>query len=285
MDKVKIAVVGGGITGRLFQFLVPEATIYDWMPHPRAIMSLTRNYGANYLWQPLDGIPCRQFLVVTHIDGAPATLDKIRLYKSKVGKINETADWDRQFKTEMEGYDFLALPQSHIQYGHRIVSIDRHAHEIAFAAQAPIQYDILISTIPLYALLSLLSMDEPPGRLQFKPIFFKVARRPPDAPYPQDIMYVNYITNPDVGPYRFCDRFGERHYESIVPFDGPSTRRIQPGKIYPHPGVAETLEILEGFNIFTFGRYGSWAPDELVHETYTRIQEWRAAMEDTEEVR
>jgi hypothetical protein len=144
-----------------------------------------------------------------------------------------------------------------------------------FAGQPPVYYDILVSTIPLYSLLNMLQLREPPGRLQHKPIFFKVTARPPDAPYPTEVMYVNYLSNPDIPPYRFCDRFGERHYESILPFDGPSVKRYAPGKILSHPGVPSILEELEGFGIYTFGRYGSWHPDELIHETWHRIAAWK----------
>lgn len=283
MDKVKIAVIGGGITGRLVQFLIPEATIYDWT-QPRGIVPLTRNYGANYLWRPLAGIPCREFQVITHIDGKPPTFSAAMEYKKKIGKTGDLDNWARQFQREMTGYDFTSLPESRIQYDHRIVSIDRREHRLNFAKQTPVEYEMLISTIPLYSLLSLLGMDEPHGKLQFKPIFFKVTARPPDAPFPVDVLYVNYLTNAEIRPYRYCDRFGERHFESIVPFDGPSTKRIAPGKIYPNPYKQETLSILEGFDIYTFGRYGSWEPDELVHETFDRIAEWKAAWEDIQEV-
>lgn len=286
MRRVKIAVIGGGITGRLFQFVVPEAQIYDWLPQPRSRPSLTRSLGANYLWRPLDGLPCRQFRVVTRIDGLMPTLDLARAYKNKIGKYNDLQEWERQFQPEQVGYEFLELPHAQVQYNHRIVRINRMEHTIEFAAQETVRYETLISTIPLYSLLSLLGMPEPTGRLQFKPIYFRIMPRPADAPCPADVLYVNYLTDPKIAPYRFCDRMGERHWESIIPYpaEAQSTRRIAPGKIFPHPSVPDFLEVLEGHEIFTFGRFGSWAPDELVHETYDRIREWAATYEDTQEV-
>jgi len=286
MDHVEIAVIGGGITGRLVNFLMPSAVVYDWMPAPREIRQvLTRNYGANYLWHPIPGIPCREFKVVTRVDGQIPTFDNVAKYKFKIGKTGDITGWERQFQPEMIGYDFEHLPDVTIQYDHRITEIDAVSHILNFAKHPPVRYDTLISTIPLYALLALAGWPEPIGRLYYKPIYFKVTPRPPDAPFPTDIMYVNYISDPDIRPYRYCDRGRERHYESIVPYDGPSTKRIPPGKIFPNRHVPETLALLEAHDIHTFGRYGSWAPDELVHETYQQIVEWRAAWEDCEEVK
>lgn len=275
MTRVSLAVIGGGINGQLFKFAVPEAVIFDWKPNPPA--KLTRQFGANYLWEPIPDIPCRSFEVITAIDGdIIPTLEKVIRYKEKIGKPGDTADWQRQFQPRMRGYEFESFPPTSILYGHRIVQIDRAARTITFDKQGEVQYDLLISTIPLYSLLSLLGMPEPAGRLRYRPIFTKKTARPPDAPYPEDVMYVNYLSNPDLPPYRYCDRFGERHYESLVPFDSPGyTHRLTPGKIYMHPGVPGVLELLAGYGIFTFGRYGSWEPDELIHETWARITEWK----------
>lgn len=285
MEAVEIVVIGGGITGRLFNFLIPQSVVYDWMPNPRTIGPLTRNFGANYLWRPLDGIHCRAFSVVTHVDGQPPTLEAVQRYKEKIGKRDDVAEWERQFQLHMVGYDFEALPSVPIQYDHRVTRIDVEAHTLHFAKQGDMRYDTLISTIPLYALLALMGWPEPPGGLRYKPIYFKVTARPPDAPFPAQTMYVNYLSDPAITPYRFCDRARERHYESIEPYDGPSTKRIAPGKIYSHPQVPELLALLEAYDIHTFGRYGSWSPDELVHETFRDIQDWRASWDDVQEAK
>lgn len=284
MEDVTIAVIGGGITGRLFKFLIPQATVYDWMPQPRTMRPLTRNYGANYLWQPLPGIPCRSFEVITRVDGQLPNSTSVSRYKEKIGKTGDVDGWERQFQPFMTGYDFIELPDVAVLYDHRITEIDPIAHTLTFAKQPPVRYDTLVSTIPLYALLSLAGWPEPVGKLYFKPIYFKIIPRPPDAPFSEETMYVNYISDPNIGPYRFCDRGRERHYESIVPYDGPSTKRIAPGKIYPNRHVGETLALLEAHDIHTFGRYGSWAPDELVHETFLNIEEWKATWDECQEV-
>lgn len=277
MRSIDILVIGGGISGQLVQVAVPEAEIFDWHPQPRVARPLTRHFGANYLWEPLPGIDCRSFRVVTHIDGDTPTLKKVIAYKNKIGKPGDIGSWQVQFQEDMTGYDFISLPTPTIHYNHRIIEIDRLHHTLLLANGEYVIYGTLISTIPLYSLLSLLGMNEPADPLRFDPIFFKVMEQPPDAPFNPDVMYVNYLSNPDVEPYRFCDRFGERHYESIIPFaaTGPGMRRFIPGKIHPNPQTRAICDDLNTFSIYTFGRFANWNPDELVHETYRAILAWR----------
>lgn len=284
--QVHIAVIGGGITGQLIQLQIPEAVIYDWQPRPRTMYPLTRNFGGNYLWKPIPGLPCRKFPVVTHIDGAPATPATILAYKHKIGKEGEESvinNWKTQFQPHMTGYDFLQLPEPRVEYDHRIVSIDYFLNTILFASGLLVSYDYLLSTIPLYSLLSMVgttALREVGNSLRFKPIYVRVVKSPPDRRYSEDTFYVNYLSEPDVAAYRFTDRNAERHYESIIPMQGHETRCIKPGKIYDNPDVYGVLDHLERRNIFTFGRYGSWASDELVHETWEKIEEWRLGVHD-----
>ncbi len=283
MKEVNIAVIGGGITGQLIKHAMPSATVYDWKAPPTGDQrKLTRSFGANYLWERIGGIPCREFKVITHIDGRPATLDGIIDYKRKIGKNYEVPEYNGglspQFTPETWGLEFTDFPKVDINYGYRITQIDRLDHTIHFADKPAIRYQSLMSTIPLYSLLSLLGMPEPTGRLKYDPIYLKVMSPTPDARYDTrsgEVMYVNYLSDSDIVPYRYCDREGERHYESIVPYRGVTqSRRLIPGKIHPHPGAREMRELLEGFDIYTFGRYGKWAPDELVHQTWRDIIGW-----------
>lgn len=276
MPRVPIAVIGGGITGQLVKYQCPEAVVYDWHTHAPP---LTRMFGANYLWEPIGDLPCTAFDVTTHVDGMSPSMATIALYKEKIGKLSELTDLDtipRQFLAHQTGYE-LTMPRMEVAFGYRVTYIDRSMHRIKFANGEEVIYDHLVSTIPLYSLLSLLGMPEPTGRLKFRPIFFKVMAIPPDA-IPITGWYVNYLSDPLIKPYRYCDRNGERHYESLEPYASVATKRFSPGKIYPHPAVPEYLELLNGYNIQTFGRFGSWDPDELVHQTWHRISEWKEAM-------
>src|SRR5215211_6114100 len=157
MTKVKVAVIGGGITGQLIQLQIPEAEIFDWQHQPRHTQPMTRNFGGNYLWEPIPGLPCRSFQVITHIDGEPATQERILRYKKKIGKQYEITginNWIKQFEPYMQGWDFLSLPTPRVHYDHRIVGLDERHHRLAFANGVLIEYDYLLSTIPLYSLLA-----------------------------------------------------------------------------------------------------------------------------------
>ena len=120
---MEIIVIGGGISGRLFQFYVPEAHILDWGKPPKKNKQLTRMYGANYLWEELPDIECKKFSVITHVDGQEATHDSIRRYKEKIGKTFDQAHWDAQFNPLMTGYDIISLPESRIRYECRVKEI------------------------------------------------------------------------------------------------------------------------------------------------------------------
>jgi hypothetical protein len=109
---------------------------------------------------------------------------------------------------------------------------------------------------------------------RYDPIFVKISERPPDAPYPPSMMYINYISDPAVAPYRFTDRGTERHYEALSPMMGSTARKIVPGKIHPSPRAVRAITQLTDADIFCFGRFAAWNPEELIHETYTRILAW-----------
>lgn len=276
-DRPRIVVIGGGITGQLFQLQVPEAEIYDWKSAVRTIRPLTRNFGGNYLWKPIPGVECRSFPVVTHIDGHPATEDSIRAYKKKIGKAYEEEmpnNWAQQFQTEMTGWDFIQLPEPRVNFDHRIVEIDIVHQTVRFVGRPAVSYDVLISTIPLYAFLNQIGWTTT-GPLKYSPIYVRVITNVPDRRFGKEVFYVNYLSDPSIMIYRTSDRDDERHYESLQPLTGHFTTKIVPGKIHPHNEVKQILRNLTKNNIYTFGRYGSWQPDELVHETWDRITEWR----------
>lgn len=272
----RIVVIGGGITGRLVGFRCSEATVLDWGPPPRNDR-LTRSYGTNYLWEPLPGIPCRAFTVVTHVDGQVPTEESILAYKRKINKLGDGGDWSRQFQHETTGYDIEEMPQIPILYQRRIVEINPDRRLVVDSTGEVHTYDRLVSTIPLPALLAMLKEWIPisgGGPFESDPIYVKIGPRPPDAPYPDDVLYVNYLSNPDVPPYRVCDRFGERHWEGLTDMGLAPTKMLKPGKIHPHPYTEMWRKMLSTYDIYCFGRYATWRPDELVHETYQEIVQW-----------
>ena len=273
IHKYKIVVIGGGITGQLVQFCIPHARILDWSKPPKTKRPLTRMYGANYLWEPLDGIECSKFTVITHVDGSEANHESIRRYKEKIGKSFDQAHWDAQFKTVMEGYNIISLPNIDVSYECRVKEIFIKEKKLLLSSGTDISYDILISTIPLYALMDMchISQKRP---FQYKPIYIRIEARPLEAQYPPTTWYVNYLSDPDIYPYRYTDRDNKRHYEGLTSMGRIPTRKISPGKIYPNPAAPVVLELLEKDDIFCFGRFGRWDPEELLHTTYSSIKNW-----------
>lgn len=279
----RILVLGGGITGRLVQYAIPESTIYDWAAPPaRDNPSLTRQFGTNYLWEPIDGLKCRSFQVITHVDRLPATVGSVAAYKVKIGKARDEHTWGKQFATDTTGWDLVETPKSTIAYNMRAVEINPKDRRVVWSNGMVMSYDVLISTIPMYSLISLLTKvpwvkeigDLTYGKFRNDPIYVKVTARPPDASHPQDVLYVNYISDPLVPVYRYCDRFGDRHYESLAPLQNSMvpTKKLVPGKIHP---IDCDLVVLNAMwrlgGIQCFGRYARWDPEELVHDTFRQI--------------
>jgi hypothetical protein len=281
---MRIVVLGGGITGKLVHHRMPDAHVFETSGPPQSTRHLTRSFGTNYLWEPIPGLKCFDFPVVTHVDGLPPTTESVVRYKTKVDKAYEveqlhlvSALIQEQFKSEQTGYDFAELPDTPIAYNARAVEINRLARRVVFSNGRVIPYDYLISTIPLYALAELITprlteFDDLGGRTAFKydPILVRIVQRPPDAPYPDSTLYVNYLSDPNVVAYRYCDRYGERHYESIKPMTLMPNRKLVPGKIHPL-AVGPLLYRMSRYGIETVGRYASWEPNELVHLTWRRI--------------
>jgi len=270
----RIAVIGGGITGQMAQWAMPHADVYDWKPRPTTV--LTRNYGGNYLWKPIshDGVTCRPFSVITEIDGKAPTMAAAKAYKAKIGKDMEHPGlWEMQFKHKMPGWDFVTIPDSRIHYQHRLTGIHMGRHVLTFENGTEVVYDALISTIPLYSLLSMVGM-EPIRGLKFAPIYVKKYPAPErfgmQATNPLGF-YINYLSTPDIESYRYTDRDGERHYESLIPLSQPMTK-LSPGKIWDHKDVPDVLRHLANFDIHPIGRYGQWDSNQLVHETWDTIQ-------------
>jgi len=271
---VRILVIGGGPVGQMFKWAVPSAEVYEYRPPPPAGGATTRSWGANYLWEPIPGIECRAFPVVTHIDGEPATISAIRAYKTKVGKGNESEeDWISQFTTHTTGYEMVTPLSVPVNWGMKVERIAYLEKRVYFDGWSE-RFDVLISTLPLYVTLTMCGIPRDPEPWRSSPIYVRVIQRPPDARYPIDHMYVNYISRPEEPVYRVTDRVGQRHFEGLRE-SAWDAKKLVPGKIYPHPRTEYYRGLLQSHNIFTFGRYGAWNTSELMHQTWNAIVDWR----------
>jgi hypothetical protein len=273
MTPTRVVVIGGGFLGQLVQFAVPYARVLDWRKAPVGRDTYqTRYFGAHYLWQPLPGLPCTPVDVHTTVDNQAPEEDAIRRYKEKVGKMSDIIDWNGQFKEHQTGWEIADVPGSVVDYSQFVQSVNWKTRTLTLRDVGAVAYDMLVSTIPLPALLRLLGGPalDPVNR----PIYVSVTPAPA-RPRVRGL-HVDYCSTIGDPVYRKTNRHGlELHRESLeVVSDGPCTP-LYPGKIYVHPRVPALQHALIARHIFCFGRNATWSPDELAHETYANILEWK----------
>lgn len=263
---MNVVIIGGGFIGQLIHTLLPKARVLDWRPSPPDPTKQSRMYGPQYLWEPIDGLPCRKFDVVTHVDGRAAVDEAVLAYKRKVGKEQDAGDWRTQFRTHMDGWS-VDLPPSRVEYNRRVARIARLEHRLVMADGEVLPYDYLITTIPMYSTLAMAGFPAAESAFKWRPIYMTVQ---PAFTAPGRMM-VNYISSPSTAVYRETYRDNALHVEALEPLDeGKDGRALKmvPGKIYAHSGTVEGELVLRQYGIYPFGRYAAWHPDELAHETY-----------------
>lgn len=258
---MRLFIIGGGFLGQLLHTVFPKARVFDWRSKPPAVA--TRQIGPMYLWEPIPGMRNREYDVFTTIDGEVATETRILAYKKKVGKEQDGSDWRAQFTYQMKGYD-VVLPPDRVEYGKRIEQIDRTKHSMRMQDGREERYDILISTIPLPALMTMCSYPLRPVLFTSRPIYVRTYEHSIQTDHP---MMVNYISDPSRSEYRETVREGKLFAESLTHCH-TDCRRLLPGKIYETSISKSVLKDLSQTNIWCLGRYATWSPDELAHETY-----------------
>ena len=281
--KSETIILGGGIVGQMAKQVLPEAIVFE--RNEASNRKPNQAFGTNYLWEPIPLFQTQEMEIHTHVDGRDATTETIKRYKNKIGKSHEgESEWGLQFAPMSRGHFIVEYPMVSIFYEHNIWAIDLTKKSMVVETPSggkTFEYDNLISTIPLNELVRLTGMDKAfPVKtiFKFRPVFIKIQPKPMESPYTDKQIYVNYISNPLVEPYRYCDRFGERHYESLLPMGFPH-KKISPGKIWKNPLINSVLKALEQANVTCLGRYGRWNPNELLHETYADLMEKVEAVE------
>jgi hypothetical protein len=280
---MKVVAIGGGISGRIVQYFLPEALVLE-AQESSGKEKLTLNFGTNYLWEPLEGFNCRKLNIITHVDEAPATEKSVKRYKNKIGKGYENReDYLEQFEVNTVGWEITQLPPSRIQYGHELVEIDLLRKTLLVldkksCISRKISYDLLFCSAPLPITLKLCRLQNVypvETMFKYKPIYVDIKPHP----YPDDCIYVNYLSDPTTPIYRTCCRNGQLHTESLSRLT-ESDKVIFPGKIYEDPLVPKLLEHLRSHDIFPIGRFGKWASDELIHVTYHEVETLSKGLND-----
>jgi len=266
---MNVVVIGGGFVGQLVQWAIPEARILDWRNRAPTDHLETR-VGPRYLWEPIPGVPSKSFEVVTTIDGLPACPESILAYKKKVGKESDGGDWGLQFRHHTTGFH-SQLPVPSIEFGKRVVEINHRSRLLWTGDNEMVNYDWLVSTIPLPALLDIFGSIH---STSFKSQVIYMTQTRDDSVEMGNAMWMNYISDPGTPIYRVTSLLQERFRESLVRIE-PNSLKIMPGKIFTHPGSEQLISQLTSLRCQCFGRFGTWRPDELAHETWSHIVAWR----------
>jgi hypothetical protein len=275
---MNIVVIGGGFVGQLIQLAVPSARVLDWRKTAPANHLETR-MGPQYLWEPIPGVPSDSFPVTTLVDGNEPTTEAILAYKKKIGKEDDGGDWGLQFRHKTVGWT-SNLPMPRVEYGRTVRMVDLGGHMLGMEDWTTISYDILINTIPLPAFLELMIVG-PQFREGFKfdPIYMS------QEPWMHDEevepgMTLNYSSVPDDPCYRRTTvetgHVRMTFNESLSPF--PNSKKILPGKIHPNRESELLIATLATYDCFSFGRYATWQPDELAHQTWHDIVMWKSRL-------
>ena len=269
-----VVVIGGGYVGQLVQLRIPSVRILDWRKTPPTNHLETR-MGPQYLWEPIPGVESISFPVRTLVDGKIPTYDSILAYKRKIGKQDDGGDWGEQFRYKTTGWH-SALPVPRVEYNSHVRGVDLSAHSLLMDNDRIISYDLLVNTIPLDFFLNLCATS-PRVHYPWKqnPIYMSTGVQ--GIPM-EEGMILNYLSDPATPTYRETAVPGKMFYESLEP--QPSAVKIMPGKIHPHQESEDVLRSLRMFDVYCFGRFATWRPDELAHETWKHIDAWKGTYEN-----
>lgn len=278
---MKTVVIGGGITGRIVQFFIPNAVVLESKTEEESNRHMTRDFGANYLWEPLGGFGCRPLKVVTTVDWERPNGEAIKRYKNKIGKGYENKeDYLEQFQYDSIGWQITDYPPCRIDYGMKVLAVDinqkvvtvlnpgaENHEELTFK----LAYDVLFTSMPLPGFVKIANLQNVwpvETMFRYQPIYVRVS-----GDYQKsNLIVVNYISDPTDPRYRVTARDGQKHVESLSKSSEQDVK-IFPGKIYEDPMVPPLLSFLRSNNIFPIGRFGKWESDELVHNTYAEIRD------------
>jgi hypothetical protein len=289
MEHVKIdtLILGAGSVGMVAAHALQNAKEKPFLLDRRdwIASNLVDNQvlGSQYLWQPIPGLDCQQFRVLTHVDGQPATPAAVGRYKNKVLRAGDQHTWPLQFTVERPGWRGLrAASSARTVFGVSLRGVEPENRRIlAVVGGTPVvfEYRKLISTIPLPSLLALVPAMN--YAFRSKPIY--VVRKDETIHEEMvrisfglsaDDIYMNYIGNPS-SPWTRITFWGRFSFaESLDPNVEGNPVALKPGKIWAHPDTPEIAKHLEAHDIYLLGRYGAWQPEELLHESYKTACQW-----------
>jgi len=265
-----IVVIGGGFVGQMVQHAIPTARVLDART-VAPIDHLDTRIGPQYLWEPLPGCRSISFPVITTVDAKPPTPESILAYKRKIGKENDGGDWGLQFQHYSHGWHSF-LPRPRVEYNSRLTMMDLVGKSLGYGDWQTAEFDILINTLPLPFFLQTCILG-PTYRDPFlwDPIYMLWE----PVHDPKEGMFLNYRSHPEDPWYRDTTNGSKIFRESLT--EQPGTKAVNPGKIHHNRDSESVLAQLSVYDCFCFGRFATWRPDELAHETWKQIVEWKEA--------
>jgi hypothetical protein len=272
LELAHVVVVGGGFIGQLIQWAIPSVRLLDWRKTAPSNHLETRMVGPQYLWEPIPGVESYSFEVETLVDSAPPTPESVLAYKRKIGKEHDGGDWGLQFQHLTTGWH-SQLPTPRVEYNQHVKAVDLSGHRLRMADGRIIEYDVLLNTIPLDAFLKL-CLISPPIYTPWKQDRIYLRTETLDGSYAG--MRLNYLSDPASRFYRQTLTADKMFFETLEP--GPDVKPLPLGKIHPHPQSEDVLRALKVFDTFCFGRFATWRPDELAHQTWQNILEWKGTL-------
>lgn len=273
-------ILGAGITGIMAKKLFDDAIVLE----SNSEGSNTYKMGANYLWEPVPLFQTKKVKVRTTVDGKKPNEASIMRYKNKIGKgLEDRGLWGEQFQPEMKGYVIEETPKIKVVYGVRIIKIDLKGKvlylKINKYGTRPVKFDNIISSIPFPIMIEICELETKEmisKWFKYSPIF--VQKRELDASKRcNHLVDVNYITSRGIKSYcstKYYER-KEEHIESLSDLIPYATTKIFLGKIWGSRMTKLLTDTLNNRGIYCFGRYASWNPDELIHNTYHKLKAFR----------
>lgn len=258
--KKRIVVLGAGIVGRLAKIHIPHAIVLE---AKKKTDLFTAELGVQITITPIPELECLKCTRHIQIDNQRPTLDLIEKYRKKIERSGDLGYGDfRQFESVQTVYRFLMPQKLDVYFGSKVKKICLEDRTLELEEKT-LQYDYLISTIPLIHFIELTNMftnfkNESKSFFMHRPIYVRRTK----CPNEESVIRENYITDLENPIYRENWIQGIHNEESVFKFDDHAVK-IYPGKIYNNSQVPHLLEDLKSFDVHCVGRYAQW--DNRIH--------------------
>ena len=287
MEKKKVIILGGGITGIAIASLFSEFFDVKILESKKEIdFHPLRNRDSVFSFQKINvsGITWQEIICENYIDDQIPTRRLIEKYKEKCGRKGEKWKFD-WFVPSHPGFKIIQYDRrldKYICFENSVTGIDIFLKRIyCGSSHKYYDYDICINTLPaIYIQKCILPQEYAEDvtdriELKFNPLYLMI-KYLDQIPYP-NIFRMETCTDKNVKWFRRSFWNDKVIYESMVRLlnngDCGCIRnseispcyKLIPGKVIDNPTWNSLLNILEEFNLFNVGRYAR-------HESYGRIE-------------